>query len=168
MGWAERSIEINGPVEDCFAIWTDANRLPDVMSLVKQVWFKGNQMIWHWEVEDRPGQQLAWDTVVDLLVPNQVISWHSIDNAVVDSSGAVRFHPIEANQKTRVTLEIMLNPPVDPNADFAGDVFRNPQHIIDGALDRLKYHVERQLIGVMGAGARVTPGPLLFHEETEP
>lgn len=143
MSWVEESVVINAPIGECFRMWSQPECLPCFMNHVERAWFSNNQIYWHWKVEDSAGRVLEWDTAIDSMEENRFISWHSVENALADTSGVVNFHQTD-DQTTRINIEMMFNPPAKAGGEFVADFFTHPEKMVREDLNCLKHILEQK------------------------
>lgn len=152
MGRVEKSIEVNAPVHECYRVWTDFENFPRFMKNVKSIRRKGDRNVWHWEVSGPAGKSVEWDAEVDSMQPNKVVSWHSVRDSEVDTSGAVTFQEMEMN-RTRINVTMVYNPPAGAIGEFVADLFKNPEKMVEEDLENFKQLVEqRGGVEMMGEG----------------
>ncbi|HYD47930.1 MAG TPA: SRPBCC family protein [Terriglobales bacterium] len=106
----EKSITVNRPVEECYRFWRDFQNLPRFMNHLESVTVIDAQRS-HWVAKGPAGTTVEWDAELINDVPNEVIAWRSLDNAQVESTGAVRFEPARGGRGTVVQLKMHYRPP---------------------------------------------------------
>ncbi len=152
MGRVERSIEVNAPVERCYAMWTDFENFPQFMKNVNFIRHKGDEGVWLWEVKGPLGKNVSWEAEVDSMQPNKAVSWHSVRDAEVNNSGAVTFESL-ADNRTRVNVVISYDPPAGAIGEFVADIFSNPEKMVEEDLHNFQELVENSSYTV-GVGSR--------------
>src|SRR3954464_4496792 len=86
----ERSVTINKSPEECYRFWHDFENLPKFMEHLQSVRTTGERRT-HWIASGPGGANVEWDAEVTHDRPNESISWRSLENSDIDSSGTVRF-----------------------------------------------------------------------------
>jgi len=138
----EKTIHVEAPVEEVFAIWSNPEKFPLFMSHVDEV-RKNPDGSFHWRVRGPARTAFEWDAIVTESIPNERIAWSSREGAEVKSSGTVRF---ERSGITRTTIHVELsyNPPGGAIGHaFAKLLGADPQKQMDDDLLRLKSLLER-------------------------
>ncbi len=137
MGMFQTSIEVNAPVEECFDMWACPDCLTRFMRMIECAELKENQLVWHWRLNPPQGEPICWDTAIDILEDQRLISWHSMDHAPADASGAVQFEAVHPDL-TRMNIEIMMNPPIQAG-DTINELFgKRVEQTIFEDLDKLE------------------------------
>ena len=159
-----KAININAPVDQVYQFWSNFENLPRFMAHLKQVKDMGNGRS-HWVATGPAGTTAEWDAVVTRQVPNELISWESIEGSEVKTSGMVRFrqNPVGG---TRVTVHLNYTPPAGVIGHAVAALFgTDPKQAMDEDLVRLKSLFEtgkttvegREVTGpdIAGAGATI-------------
>jgi uncharacterized membrane protein len=143
MGYLETTMEVDAPVHLCFEMWTCSQCPSPFFRVVESSLTRGNQTFWQWQITDPHLQKpIQWETVLDVLDEDRVISWHSAERALVDASGAIQFEAL-GEERTRLHVEIMLNPPVK-SGEFVGELFgKRVEQMLFEDLQAFKAHAER-------------------------
>lgn len=147
MGRVDRCVEVNAPMETCYRLWTEFERFPSFMKNVESIRRKGRENVWHWVVKGPMGRNVEWDAEVDAMRPNELISWHSVREADVDTSGAVTFQRL-ADNRTRIDVSMVYNPPAGAAGEFIADIFKNPEKMVEDDLCNFKALAERTTVGI--------------------
>jgi uncharacterized membrane protein len=138
---ARAAIRIERPRPEVFAFWRELTNLPRFMKHVKSVKMIDSKRS-HWTAQAPAGRCLEWDAEVIREIPNELISWRSIDGSAVDSAGSVKFKDTPSGG-TAVSVEFQYNPPAGAAGTFVAKLFgRDPQAEMQTDLMRLKYHLE--------------------------
>src|SRR2546429_234091 len=87
-----KSIHIAAPPEELYRFFMAAENFPRFMQHVREVRVTGEAR-WHWRVEGPSGIEVEWDAEVTRTDTGRLISWKTVDNSTVESSGTVRFVP---------------------------------------------------------------------------
>jgi uncharacterized membrane protein len=131
------TIVVDRPVRMVYDQWTQFEEFPMFMDGVKSVkQLSDGYLEW---VAEIGGQQRSWSAKITEQVPDQVISWESVDGASND--GVVRFERISENQ-TRVDLALTFEP--EGIAEQVGDKLGMVRRRATGDLERFKQFVEER------------------------
>jgi uncharacterized membrane protein len=148
----ERTVIVQAPVERVYAFWSDPETFPRFMSHVHEVRRTGPDRT-HWVVAGPAGAPIEWDAVTTESVPNESIGWRTVEGAVVEHHGTVRFHPVD-DGSTRLEVRLIFRPVGGAlgyrvAALFGGD----PQRAIGEDLERLaqQLHGGRSAVGESGS-----------------
>jgi uncharacterized membrane protein len=80
---------------------------------------------------------VEWEAVVTQRVPNESISWRTVDGSLVDHHGTVRFRPAGPGA-TRVEVRMSYCPVGGGAGRLLASLFgRDPESIIDADLARM-------------------------------
>ena len=144
----EKTIIVNRPPEELYALWHDFEQLPRFMSHLLVVRTQGNQLS-HWVARGPAGSRVEWDAEVINDHTNELIAWRSLEGADVDHAGSVRFSPAPGGRGTLVRVELEYRPPAgatgarlakwlgqDLEAQLAADLVRFRQFAETGELAR--------------------------------
>src|SRR3569832_1447274 len=85
---AKASCIVNATPEEVYQFWRIFENLPRFMRHVDSVTELGDGRS-HWKVKGPAGMEVEWDATIVADVPNEVITWRTLDNAGVDHAGAV-------------------------------------------------------------------------------
>lgn len=137
----QKTITINAPVEQVFAFFREFENYPDFMTHVREVRDLGNDRT-HWKVDGPAGVPVEWDAEVTKIVPNESISWKSVEGSTVEHVGTVQFEPVRGGA-TRVTVHMSYAPPAGAAGAVAGALLgANPKKQMDDDLARVKTTLE--------------------------
>jgi uncharacterized membrane protein len=153
----QKTINVNAPVEDVYAVFTDWQSWPQWMSHVRSVTASGVHGAvgerTHWVVDGPAGTTVSWDAEVMELVPNERVAWRSVDGAAVRHVGLLRFDR-NADGSTRVDVRMSYNPPAGAVGHAVARLFgRDPRHQMHDDLARLKTTIETGVAPHDAAGA---------------
>jgi uncharacterized membrane protein len=138
----EKTIEIDAPVEEVYRFWTDYTNLPRFLSHVRDVQaLEGGKA--HWRAGEPLETELVWDTITTSQVPNELISWRSIGDAPVKSSGQVRLKRA-GDDRTRVSLRLAYSAAGELSRKTASLLGEYPLQQLDEDLVRMKKLIEAQ------------------------
>jgi uncharacterized membrane protein len=123
-----RSMTVEAPVERVFELWSDFENFPRFMSHVREVRRTGPDRT-HWVVAGPAGTPVEWDAVVTRRTPNEEISWRTVEGALIEHAGTVRFRPA-GSSATRVDVHMTYRP-------AGGEVGRGLAALLGGDPERL-------------------------------
>jgi uncharacterized membrane protein/osmotically-inducible protein OsmY len=107
----QKTIAIDAPVGEVYAVWSLYERFPLFMSRVFQVTSNPSRpMESHWEVMGPAGVPVAFDVEITSAIPNRLIAWRTLEGSTVSHSGAVRFEP-DGPRRTRAHIQMSYVPP---------------------------------------------------------
>jgi uncharacterized membrane protein len=137
----QKAINVNAPIDDVFAFFTNYENFPRFMSHVREVRDTGGDTS-HWTVDGPAGVPVEWDAVLTDLVPNEVIGWTSVPGSVVHSAGVIRFAQ-NADGTTHVDLKMTYTPPAGAIGHAAAKLLgADPKKQMDDDLARAKTFLE--------------------------
>ena len=139
----ERSVTIDAPVERVYEFWNDVENFPRFMSHVREVRRLGPDRS-RWIVSGPAGAPVEWEAVVTQRVPNDSISWRTVEGSLVDHQGTVRFRPAGPHA-TRVDVRLSYRPTGgDLGRGLASLFGRDPESVIDEDLARVASQLRSQ------------------------
>lgn len=106
----DQAMTINAPVEEIYNFWRNFENLPQFMYHLESV-TKIDEMRSHWKAKAPLGMTVEWDAEIISEIPNELISWRSIEGADVANAGSVRFLPSTGGRGTVVKVELRYEPP---------------------------------------------------------
>ena len=154
---AKASCIVNRPPEEVYSFWRNLENLPRFMKHLESVHDMGNGRS-HWVAKGPAGMSVEWDATIIADVPNEVITWRSLEDSDVDNAGAVRFEAAPGGRGTIVKVNIQYNPPAGVIGATVAKLFgEEPQQQLDDDLRRFKQVMEVGEVVVsdatlMGAG----------------
>jgi uncharacterized membrane protein len=87
---------------------------------------------------------VEWDAIVTRRVPNELIAWRTVDGAMVEHEGEVRFRPAAAGA-TRVEVRMTYRPVAGTLGQTVAGLFGNsPERVIREDLGRLATQLRGQ------------------------
>jgi len=104
------AITINRSAGEVYRFFRDFQNLPSFMSHLEKVEVRGDNKS-HWVAKGPVGTHVGWDAQMTRDVPEQLISWASLDGADVEHRGSVRFQAAPGNRGTEVVVELFYRPP---------------------------------------------------------
>jgi uncharacterized membrane protein len=137
----QKAININAPVEEVFAFYSNFENFPRFMSNIREVRNLGDDRS-RWVAEGPAGISAQWDATITKFEPNTAIAWRSEPDSLVGNAGIVRFDPTP-DGGTRITIRMSYNPPAGALGHALATLFnRNPKQQMDEDLVRLKSLIE--------------------------
>lgn len=138
----EDTILIERSPNELYEFWRDFTNLAQFLPNVKSVEvYEGNRS--HWVVDGPAGAAISWDAEIVNDVPDEVIAWRTVDGAIVDHAGSVRFHPTPDGSATIVQVAFEYAPAGGPVGVAAARLFGHaPEQQVAAALQRLKKLVD--------------------------
>jgi uncharacterized membrane protein len=103
-----RTIRIDAPLERVYEFWSEFENFPRFMTHVREVRRVGPDRT-HWVVAGPVGAPIEWDAVVTERMANSVIGWRTVEGAVVEHRGTVRFRSLGAGA-TMVEVRMTYRP----------------------------------------------------------
>jgi uncharacterized membrane protein len=136
-----RSIEIDRPREELFAIWRDFSRLPQFMAHLERVDVLSSTKS-HWVTKGPIGTTVEWDAEIVDERENEWIAWQSIEPAQVPNNGTVMFRESPGGG-TEIFVTLEAEPPAGKLGDLVARMFgRSPDRQVRMALEKFKEMVE--------------------------
>jgi uncharacterized membrane protein len=146
-----RTMTVDGPVERVFEFWNDFENFPRFMSHVREVRRTGPDRT-HWVVAGPGGTPIEWDAVVTRRLSNEEIAWRTVEGALVDHRGVVRFQPV-GGQQTQIEVRLTYRPMGGALGHGLAALFgSDPERVITDDLARLgtQLRAGRTAIGESG------------------
>ncbi len=136
----QKTINVDAPIEDVFAFWTDYQNFPRFMHNVREVEVRDD--VSHWVVAGPAGVPVQWNARLVEVEPNTLLRWRSVFGSAVKHEGCVRFEPNGAGG-TRVTVRLRYVPPGGAFGHAVATVFgADPKSEMDADLMRMKSMIE--------------------------
>jgi uncharacterized membrane protein len=133
---------VNSTPEEVYQFWRNFQNLPRFMRHVDSVEELGDGRS-HWKVKGPAGMEVEWDATIVADVPNEVITWRTLENADVDHAGAVRFERAAGGRGTIVKVNLEYNPVGGVIGATVAKLFgEEPQQQLDDDLRRFKQMLE--------------------------
>ncbi|MFN2387463.1 MAG: SRPBCC family protein [Thermoanaerobaculia bacterium] len=137
----KKTFDVNAPVKDVFAFWSNIENFPRIMSHVRRVRDNG-QGASHWEVEGPGGVVVEWNAITTELARNQLVAWKSAPGEAIRHSGVVRFEELPG-PATRIDIRLTYNPPAGVLGHAVATFFRrDPKQALDDDMVRFKSLIE--------------------------
>jgi len=132
---AQKTININAPVERVYEFFTKCQNFPRFMTKVREVRQTGTGRS-HWIVAGPMGLPIKWTAQITENIPNQRVAWETMPGSLVKSSGTIQFRP-NNNGGAQVEIKLLYNPimgavghalarffGVDPKSEMDADLLR--------------------------------------------
>lgn len=137
-----RSVTINRPLEELYRFWRDFSNLPRFLDHLESVRVIDGRRS-HWVAKGPAGLQVSWDAEIIEDIPNDHISWRSLEGSQVTSAGSVHFTAHPAGRGTELRVRLQYNPPAGKvGAAVAWLLGEEPSQQIREDLRRLKQIME--------------------------
>ncbi|MGH7482310.1 MAG: SRPBCC family protein [Longimicrobiales bacterium] len=142
----QKTVRIDAPIEEVFSRFTDWERWPQWMSHVREVTPSGEPGTvgerTHWVVDGLAGTTVRWDAEVTRFVPNELVSWKSVDGSAIGHAGTIQFERL-GDRSTRVQIRMSYNPVAGVVGHAVAALLeRDPKHQMDDDVARLKTAIE--------------------------
>jgi uncharacterized membrane protein len=133
---------VNATPEEVYQFWRNFENLPRFMRHVDSVTELGDGRS-HWKVKGPAGMEVEWDAKLVADIPNEVITWRTLENADVDHAGAVRFERAAGGRGTIIKVNIEYNPVGGVIGAAVAKLFgEEPEQQLDDDLRRFKQVME--------------------------
>jgi uncharacterized membrane protein len=136
----QKVINVDAPVSEVFAFWTDYQNFPRFMHNVREVQVHHDHS--HWVVAGPAGVPVQWNAQLVEMVPDSLLRWRSTGGSAVKHEGWVRF---EANGHggSRITVRLSYVPPAGAFGHAVATIFgADPKSEMDSDLLRMKTIIE--------------------------
>jgi uncharacterized membrane protein len=139
---AKGSCVVNRAPEEVYQFWRNFQNLPRFMRHLESVEDLGDGRS-HWKVKGPAGMEVEWDATIVADVPNEVITWRSLENSDVDNAGAVRFERAAGGRGTIVRVNLEYKPIGGVIGATIAKLFgEEPEQQLDDDLRRFKQVME--------------------------
>jgi uncharacterized membrane protein len=105
-----RSVTIDRPRQELYALWRDFDNLPRFMHNIRSVTVIDADRS-HWVVDAPAGKTVEWDSTITADEPGRLVAWRSEEGASVRNSGQVEFRDSPDGRGTVVTVTLTYDPP---------------------------------------------------------
>jgi uncharacterized membrane protein len=146
-----RTMTLDAPVERVYEFWNDFENFPRFMSHVREVKRVGPDRT-HWVVAGPAGTPIEWDAIVTKRVPNEEVAWRTVEGALVEHQGSVRFRPAD-DGRTRIEVHMTYRPVGGTVGHGLASLFaHDPARVIGEDLARLAMQLRgaRPAVGEAG------------------
>jgi uncharacterized membrane protein len=136
----QKTINLDAPVEEVFAFWTDYQNFPRFMRNVREVQVHDDTS--HWVVAGPAGVPVQWNAQLVDMAPNELIEWRSTRDSAVKHEGWVRFEQ-NGHGGSRITIRLCYVPPGGAFGHAVASLFgADPKSEMDSDLLRMKTIIE--------------------------
>src|ERR1051325_6183636 len=133
---------VNETPEEVYQFWRNFENLPRFMRHVDSVTDLGDGRS-HWKVKGPAGMEVEWDATIVADVPNEVITWRTLENADGDHAGAVRFERAAGGRGTIIKVNLEYLPVAGVIGSTVAKLFgEEPEQQLDDDLRRFKQVME--------------------------
>jgi uncharacterized membrane protein len=105
-----RSVTINRPRHEVYAVWRDFRNLPLFMENIESV-VQLDETRSHWKVAGPGDSTVEWDSILTEDIPGEVLAWTSVEGSSVPNTGRIEFSDSTNGRGTIVTATIAYDPP---------------------------------------------------------
>ena len=147
------SVEVQAPVGDVFAYWSNFENVPNFMQNIEEVRMTEEDTS-HWRVKGPLGKCVEFDAKTTEMDPNRGNGRNTVAGQVM-TSGEVR---VEEILPDRTRVEVTMNyadPPGGKVGEVVAEAILNPERIMREDLQNFSRIVER---GERGSMESQTPG----------
>ncbi len=123
-----RSITVNRPRQEVYAVWRNFENLASFMENVEHVAVIDQQRS-HWVVSAPAGRTVEWDSVLVEDIRGELIRWRSTDDADIIHSGHIEFRDAPGNRGTEVTATIVYDAPAGKLGKVIAKLFQKEPKI---------------------------------------
>jgi uncharacterized membrane protein len=135
-----KTINIFAPIDVVYHFWRNFENFPLFMNHVKEISVQND--VSSWKVAGPVGSTVEFKSRVTQDIPNDVISWETLPDSQVYSSGFVRFDE-NRDGSTRVTVQMAYIPPAGVAGHAVAQLFGvDPRQAMHEDLIRLKTLLE--------------------------
>jgi uncharacterized membrane protein len=140
----ERSIVVNRPPAELYALWKDPLNLPQFMDWLEEVHpIDGRHA--RWKARGPAGTSIEWVAEVINEVPDSLIAWKSVANPDIKNAGSVHFRRQTDGDGTEVRLVFEWVPPGGRAGMAVAKLLGNdPANRITAGLKKFKRLAERR------------------------
>jgi uncharacterized membrane protein len=152
-------ITIHKPPAEVYRFWRQLSNLPAFMAHLESVQVLSDRRS-RWKAKAPLGRSVEWEAEIVEDVPDQLLSWRSVEGADVPSSGTVRFRPAPGGRGTELAVELIWHPPGGKlGAKLARLLVEEPSKQVNGDLRRLKNVLETGEVVHSDASIHAGPHP---------
>ena len=135
------SIEVQAPLQDVFAYWSNFENFSKFMQNIEEVRMTGEDMS-HWRVKGPLGKSVEFDAKTTEMDLERGIGWNTVDGDVM-TSGEVRFEELLPD---RTRVEVTMNyssPPGGKVGEVVANALSDPEKSMKEDLQNFAEIVER-------------------------
>ena len=140
----QKTITIDAPIEDVFALWSRLEQFPRFMQHVREVRpLDADRRRWRWIVDGPFAAPLAFDADLTRLEPPRMIAWQTAPNQALDHAGLVQFEDVGGG-RTRLHVQLHYRPLLGLIGHaFARALGFDPKRRMNDDLNRVKALLEQ-------------------------
>ena len=105
----EETVTIARPAHDLYEVWTQWERLPEILPHIEEVKDLGQGRT-RWTARGPLGTRLTWEAEVINQEPDRLIAWQSLTGGDVDTAGSVHFNQ-QGGNSTEMVVSMQYEPP---------------------------------------------------------
>jgi uncharacterized membrane protein len=105
-----QAITIDRPVEPLYAFWKNPTQVTAVMQYIESIAVTSDRTA-HWVLRLPGNLKVECDVEFYTDIPNEVLSWRTLEGSQLQHAGAVRFRPAPGGRGTEVELTVEFVPP---------------------------------------------------------
>ena len=138
----QASVTIVAEPEKLFRFWRNVRNLTTLFPHLDAVEVQSDTESF-WKARGPGGSRVAWHSRLDKVRENELITWHTLEDAELPHRGSVMFHPAPGGRGTEVRLTLVYRPPGGPGGRAVSRLFgAAPEQQAREALRRLKRIME--------------------------
>jgi uncharacterized membrane protein len=136
------AITVRSPRSEVFLFWHLFDNLPSFMSHLESVRETGDGRS-HWTARSPIGRPVEWDAEIIAEIPDELITWRSLEGADVTNSGSVRFNDAPGGRGTEVRVQMEFELPGGKLGAAVARLFgEHPEQQVRDDLRRFKQVLE--------------------------
>ncbi|MCW2887903.1 MAG: hypothetical protein QOE54_2139 [Streptosporangiaceae bacterium] len=136
------AITVRNPRPEVFLFWHLFDNLPSFMSHLESVQETGGGRS-HWTARSPIGRPVEWDAEIVAEIPDELITWRSLEGADVTNSGSVRFAEAPGGRGTEVRVQMEFELPGGKLGAAVARLFgEHPEQQVRDDLRRFKQVLE--------------------------
>jgi uncharacterized membrane protein len=157
-------VHINAPVERAYQAYRNYYGLSSKMTDVETVQVDTDAVtqteakVLHWKVKSKAGIPLEWEANVVSELENKEIRWAENEHSTIKTHGSVQFYKVDSNT-CEVVVECHYNVAGNDALASIGEIFANPQELLEDNLHDYKLHVE---------SLSIAAAPTIIAEQVQP
>ena len=106
----QKTITVDAPVSEVFALWSDVESFPRFMDHVREVHASRDGRRSRWTLQGPGGTRLSWDAEVTRYEKNRAFAWRTLPGSAVEHAGTVELEP-RSQGRTRIHVRMWYRPP---------------------------------------------------------
>jgi uncharacterized membrane protein len=123
-----RALTIARSREELYRFWRNLENFPRFMENVVSVRMLDDRRS-HWVVEAPGGRTVEWESEIVEDIPNELLSWRSVEGADVEHSGRIEFRDAQGNRGTVMTVTLLYDPPAGKLGKLIAKLFQEEPRI---------------------------------------